>query len=87
MSQSVPINMKADPQVRNLIDRAAKISHRNRTEFVLDAAIQKAEEVILDQQLISIDEARFQRFLSALDAPPASNPRLQILLGRKTPWK
>lgn len=87
MSQSVPINMKAEPQVRSLIDRAAKLLHRNRTEFVLEAAIRRAEEVILDQQLISVDQERFQRFVEALDAPPASNPRLQRLLAHKAPWE
>ncbi len=87
MAQSVPINMKADPQVRSLIDRAAKLLHRNRTEFMLEAAIQRAEEVILDQQLITVDEARYERFVAALDAPPASNPRLQRLMARKAPWE
>lgn len=87
MNQSVPINMKAKRQVRNLIDRAAKIAHCNRTEFVLAAALQRAEDVILDQQLITVDEARFERFVAALDAPPASNPRLQCLMERKTPWE
>ncbi len=87
MAISVPINMKAEPKVRSLIDRAAKIAHRNRTEFVLEAAIQRAEEVILDQRLITVDEERFERFVAALDAPPASNPRLQRLMERKAPWE
>ena len=87
MAHSVQINMKADPKVRDLIDRAAKIQHRNRTEFVLDAASKKAEEVILDQQLITVDEERFARFVEALDAPPATNPRLQRLMERKAPWE
>lgn len=87
MTQSVQINMKAEPQVRSLIDRAAKLRHCNRTEFILKAAVQQAEEVILDQQLIRVDEERFKRFLSALDSPPASNPRLQRVLERKAPWE
>ena len=87
MAHSVPINMKADPRVRDLIDRAAKLQHRNRTEFVLEAALKKAEEVILDQQIITVDEERFARFVEALDTPPASNPRLQRLMERKAPWE
>ncbi len=87
MAQSVPINMKAAPQVRSLIDRAAKLLHQNRTEFVLETAIQRAEEVILDHQLISVDAARFERFAAALDTPPAENPGLQKLLARKAPWE
>ncbi len=86
MSQSVAINMKADPRVRSLIDRAAKLAHKNRTEFVLEAAVQRAEEVIVDQALISVDAERYQKFLDALDAAPVSNPRLQRVLNSKTPW-
>ena len=87
MSQSVAINMKADPRVRSLIDRAAKLAHRNRTEFVLEAAVQRAEEVILDQAFISVEPERYQKFLDALDAPPVSNPRLQRVLKNKAPWE
>jgi len=79
--------MKAQPEVRDLIDRAAKIVHRNRTEFMLDAARQRAEEVILDQQLITVGEKSFERFVEALDSPPASNPRLQRLMEQKAPWE
>lgn len=87
MSQSVAINMKADPRVRSLIDRAAKLAHRNRTEFVLEAAVQRAEEVILEQAFISVEPERYQKFLDALDAPPVSNPRLQRVLKNKAPWE
>ncbi len=87
MALSVPINMKAEPKVRSLIDRAAKLLHQNRTEFVLETATQRAEEVILDHQLISLDKQRYERFVAALDAPPAKNPRLQQLMSRKAPWE
>jgi len=87
MSQSVPINMRADLAVRSLIDRAASLVHRNRTEFVLEAARQRAEEILLDQQQFVLDEAHYRRFIDALDAPPADNPRLRRLFERKAPWE
>ena len=87
MTSSVPINMKAAPEVRGLIDRAAQIMHRNRTEFMLDAAIQKAREVIIQQQLISLDEPDYDKFVASLDAPPAHNPRLQKLMAMSVPWE
>ena len=87
MTQSVAMNMKAEPQVRSLIDRAAKLTHRNRTEFVLEAAVQRAQEVILEQTLIAVSPEQFQKFVDALDAPPSSNPRLQNLLKHKAPWE
>ncbi|MRH79091.1 DUF1778 domain-containing protein [Spiribacter sp. C176] len=87
MTQSVAMNMKAEPQVRSLIDRAAKLTHRNRTEFVLEAAVQRAEEVILEQSLILVSPERYQAFVDALDAPPTTNPRVQKVLEHKAPWE
>jgi len=87
MSSLVPINMKAEPEVRSLIDRAARLLRLNRTEFVLETVIQRAEEIILDHQLISIDKDRFDRFVTALDVSPADNPRLKQLMERKAPWE
>lgn len=87
MTSLVPINMKAEPEVRSLIDRAAKLLHLNRTEFVLETVIQRAEDVILDHQLISVDKERFERFVATLDAAPAKNPRLKKLMNRKAPWE
>jgi len=87
MTQSVAMNMKAEPQVRSLIDRAAKLTHRNRTEFVLEAAVQRAEEVILEQSLILVSPERYQAFVDALDAPPTTNLRVQKVLEHKAPWE
>jgi uncharacterized protein (DUF1778 family) len=87
MASLVPINMKAEPAVRSLIDRAARLLRLNRTEFVLETVIQRAEDVILDHQLISVDKERFDRFVAALDTPPADNPRLKQLMDRKAPWE
>ena len=87
MSHFVPINVKASPDMCGLIDQAAKLTHRNRTEFVLEAAAQRAQEVILDQTLITLDPDRFQKFIDALDSSPASNPRLRRVLRTKTPWE
>jgi uncharacterized protein (DUF1778 family) len=32
------LNLRIKPELRGLIDRAAKLSRKNRTDFVLDAA-------------------------------------------------
>lgn len=87
MASTVPINMKAAPQIRNLIDRAANLLHLNRTEFVLETMVQKAEEVILEQRLLTVDEDRYNRFISALDTPPKKNLNLQKLMESKAPWE
>ena len=37
------LNIRIKPQVRELIDRAAELAGKNRSEFVLDAARRAAE--------------------------------------------
>ena len=42
------LNLRIRPEVRSLIDRAAKARGKNRTDFILDAARNAAEEALLD---------------------------------------
>ncbi|WP_296250034.1 DUF1778 domain-containing protein [Pseudomonas sp. UBA4194] len=83
----VPINMRADIKKRNLIDIAAALSGRDRTSFILDAACQRAEEVILDRQLFVLEETAFDAFEQALESNPVrGNTCLQQLLARPKRW-
>lgn len=70
---------------KTLIDRAASALGRNRSDFMIEAACQEAESVLLDGRYFVHSEAEFKRFTAMLDKPPASNPRLERLLRTKTP--
>jgi len=86
-SKPVPINMRADEKKRNLIDLAAAMSGRDRTSFILEAACQKAEEVILDKRLFLLDDSAFDAFEQAMDANPIrGNECLHQLLERPKRW-
>ncbi len=41
------LNLRIKPQLSELIDRAAELSGKNRTDFVLDAARRAAEDTLL----------------------------------------
>jgi uncharacterized protein (DUF1778 family) len=43
-----PLSMRLPEEDVSLIDRAAAIRGRSRTEFVRDAAVRAAEEVVLE---------------------------------------
>ncbi|WP_426235366.1 DUF1778 domain-containing protein [Pseudomonas sp. TWP3-2] len=86
-TKPVPINMRTDEKKRNLIDLAAALSGRDRTSFILEAACQKAEEVILDKRLFLLDEAAFDAFEQAIEANPIrGNECLHKLLERPKRW-
>ncbi|KYC29395.1 conserved protein of unknown function [Sterolibacterium denitrificans] len=80
------LNLRIKPQVRDLIDRAAKVRGKNRTDFILDAARQAAEEALLDQALIQVSPEAYAEFLARLDRPAAANVRLQKTLQTPAPW-
>lgn len=80
------INLRALPEQRDLIDQAANILGKNRSDFMLEAACDRAQAVVLDQVFFSLDADRFKQFTAMLDAPPGVNPGLERLLAVKAPW-
>ncbi len=87
MKREVPINLRALPTQRQLIDRACEVSGKKITSFMLDAACKEAENVLLDQRLFALDDEAFAAFEAALDAPVKDNPALRSLLATKAPWE
>ncbi len=80
------INLRALPEQRNLIDQAANLLGKNRSDFMLEAACDKAQSVVLDQVFFSLDADKFRQFNKMLDAPPARNPGLERLMAIEPPW-
>ncbi len=80
------INLRARPEQRDLIDQAARLLGKNRSDFMLEAACDKAQAVLLDQVFFNLDARKFQQFIKLLDAPPRPNPGLERLMAVKAPW-
>ncbi|MEA8592248.1 DUF1778 domain-containing protein [Pseudomonas aeruginosa] len=82
-----PINMRVDVRKRNLIDAAVDLLRTDRTSFILDAACERAENVIMDQRLFMLGDDAFTRFEEALVANPVQgNKSLHDLLSRTPKW-
>jgi uncharacterized protein (DUF1778 family) len=81
------LNMRIQPDLRILIDQAAEIVGKNRTDFVLDAARQAAQTTLLDQVHLQLSPAAFKAFVQRLDAPPKPNQRLRKSLQTLAPWE
>ncbi|MFN3436143.1 MAG: DUF1778 domain-containing protein [Acidovorax sp.] len=64
------ITLRASLEQRALIDRAARLLGMNRSAFVLEAACDRAQAVVLDQVLFSLDADKFKQFTAMLDASP-----------------
>lgn len=85
-SKRETLNIRIRPEERSLIDRAAKVRGKNRTDFVLDAARAAAEEALLDQTIIVASPEAYAAFLARLDMPPEPNDRLRRTMRTKAPW-
>ena len=80
------LNIRIKPEERMLIDRAAKVRGKNRTDFILDAARLAAEEALLDQMTVTVSLEIYAEFVARLDMPPGSNERLHKTLQTPAPW-
>lgn len=81
------INLRIEANTRQLIDDAATILGKTRTEFMVESARRQAIDVLLDQRLFTLDSDRFDSFMHALDNPPAPGPKLRSLLHRAPAWQ
>ena len=81
------LNIRIKPEVRGLIDRAAELMGKNRTDFVLDAARHAAEDALFDRTVFLVSPKAYAEFLARLDAPPQPNERLRRSLQTPAPWE
>ena len=84
--RNAAINLRAHAEQRELIDQAASLLGKNRSDFMLEAACEKAQGVMLDQVFFRLDADKLRQFTKLLDAPPAHNPGLERLMAIKAPW-
>lgn len=81
------ITMRVPARTRALIDSAAAVSGKSRTEFVIESARLHAVDVLLDQRVFELDEAQSAALLDALDASPLPSDKLRALMRSHAPWE
>jgi uncharacterized protein (DUF1778 family) len=81
------LNLRIKPELRGLIDRAAELAGKNRTDFVLEAARRAAEDALLDRTLFTVSPEAYAEFVKRLDAPPQPNERLRRTMKVKARWE
>ena len=86
-SRTTTINLRVAQATRQLIDNAAAIEGKTRTEFMLESARLHAIDVLLDQRLFVLNDEQHEAFSAALDNPPLPNAALRKLLASKSPWE
>ena len=58
-TRDININIRAQRNQRDLIDQAARILGKTRSDFMLETACREAEDVLLDQRVFVLDAEAF----------------------------
>jgi uncharacterized protein (DUF1778 family) len=82
-----PLSMRLPEADIAVIDRAAGLRGRSRTDFIRDAAVQAAEAAIIERALIRMSPAGFEAFRKAVSGPARAVPEMVEVLKRKAPWE
>lgn len=81
------INIRATRQQRDLIDHAASMLGKSRSDFMLETACKAAENALIDQAFFLLDDNAFDLFVEVLDDPPPPSDQLRRLMARKPRWE
>ncbi len=80
------MKLRIKRELRTMIDRAAVLTGKNASDFIVDAARRAAEDAILDNTVFTFTPRAYTEFLAKLDAPPRPNTRLRRSLQTMPPW-
>lgn len=82
-----PISMRLPEADVAMIDRAAALRGRSRTDFVRDVAVRAAEDIVMENRLIRMSSEGFADFMDALSRAAAPVPEMVELAKRPAPWE
>jgi uncharacterized protein (DUF1778 family) len=81
------VNFRAPADKQALIDHAAQVSGKSRTDFILDASCEKAREVLADQTHFALNKQLLKRFNALIEAPLTNTDAVRRLLSTPAPWE
>jgi uncharacterized protein (DUF1778 family) len=82
-----PLSMRLPEADIAIIDRAATLRGRSRTDFVREAAVRAAEDVLMETVPVRMSPAGFKAFMAALSGPATTVPEIVELFRRAAPWE
>ena len=65
-ARTARLGLRATPDQEAVLRRAAEVSHKSLTDFILDSACLAAEQTLLDQRLFMVSGCQAQALLDPL---------------------
>ena len=78
--KSERIDIRTTAAAKEILQRAAAMTHKNVSEFLLDVGMAAATEVLADRRLFTLDDTQWRAFQEALDRPVSHKQHLAKLL-------
>lgn len=79
-SKTQRVELRMSRAGKELIQAAAQAQNKTVSRFVIDSGLKSAAEILADRCLFRLDDARWWKFLAALDVSPRARPRLVRLM-------
>jgi uncharacterized protein (DUF1778 family) len=78
------IDIRTTQYAKRLLQEAARVAHKNVSDFLLENGIAAAEQSLADRRLFALNDTAWNAFQAVLDQPVAkSKPQLRKLLTHK----
>ena len=78
-TRSEKLDLRLTPAAKKMLHTAAAAARRSVSDFVLESALARAEETLTDRRHFGLNAKQWEAFLTALEAPPRTVPRLERL--------
>lgn len=77
--RSERIELRARPEIKSIIERAAQLHHTTISAYLLDSALQKAKTDLAETETLLLNAEDRDRFFALMSAPPHPNAALRSL--------
>ena len=82
--RSERIDIRADAWVKRILQEAARASHKNLSDYLLENGLAAAEQTLADRRLFALDGPQWKKFQAVLNRPVKRKSRLAKLLTSKS---
>lgn len=86
MPQTETISLRMSAEQKGVIDIAAKALGRSRTAFIVESAVDRARNMLLDKRDFVLSPKKWDEFLAVLDQP-VDNVAMRKTMETTPPWK
>ncbi len=74
------ISLRVSPRAKRALERAAAYSDKTLTDFITEVAVERAEAVVREQEVITLTPEAWEEFRRLLLDPPEPNETLRQAL-------